>query len=95
MKTLLLLWEVFDYSLQGVKNTFYDEIAFRIELTVTVILILAAMLLSVSLIVSVLLVLIIIEPLNNAVEAAVDRIRTEQHMLSAKAKDPGSAAVFF
>jgi len=52
------------------------------------------MLLSVSLIVSVLLVLIIIEPLNNAVEAAVDRIRTEQHMLSAKAKDPGSAAVF-
>ena len=52
------------------------------------------MLLSVSLIVSVLLVFII-EPLNNVVEAAVDRIRTEQHMLSAKAKDPGSAAVFF
>ena len=80
--------------MQGVKNTFYDEIAFRIELAVTVILILAAMLLSVSLIVSVLLVFII-EPLNNVVEAAVDRIRTEQHMLSAKAKDPGSAAVFF
>ena len=55
MKTLLLLWEVFDYSLQGVKNTFYYEIAFRIELAVAVILIPAAMLLSVSLIVSILL----------------------------------------
>ena len=43
-------------------------------------------------IVSVLLVLII-ELLNTAVEAAVNRISTEQHTLSAKAKDAGSAAV--
>ena len=40
---------------------------------------------------SVLLVLII-ELLNTAVEAAVNRISTEQHTLSAKAKDAGSAA---
>ena len=92
MKTLLLLWKAFDYSLQGVRNTFYDEIAFRIELAVAVILIPAALLLPVSLIVSVLLVLII-ELLNTAVEAAVNRISTEQHTLSAKAKDAGSAAV--
>ena len=26
MKTLLLLWKAFDYSLQGVRNTFYDEL---------------------------------------------------------------------
>ena len=51
MKTLLLLWKAFDYSLQGVRNTFYDEISFRIELAGAVILIPAALLLSVSLIV--------------------------------------------
>ena len=93
MKTLLLLWKAFDYSLQGVRNTFYDEIAFRTELAVAVILIPAALLLPVSLIVSILLVLII-ELLNTALEAAVNRISTEQHTLSAKAKDAGSAAVF-
>ena len=44
------------------------------------------------LIVSVLIVLII-ELLHTLVEAAVNRISTEQHTLSAKAKDAGSAAV--
>ena len=92
MKTLLLFWKAFDYSLQGVRNIFYDETAFRIELAVAVILIPTALLLPVSLIVSVLLVLII-ELLNSAVEAVVNRISTEQHTLSAKAKDAGSAAV--
>ena len=98
MKTLLILWKAFDYSLQGVRNTFYDEIAFRIELAVAVILIPAALLLPVSLIVRVLqivsvLLVLNIELLNTAVEAAVNRISTEQHTLSAKAKDAGSAAV--
>ena len=98
MKTLLLLWETFDDSWQGVRNTFFDEIAFRIELAVAVILIPAALLLPVSLIVRILLIgsvllVLIIELLNTAVEAAVNRISTEQHTLSAKAKDAGSAAV--
>ena len=92
MKKLLHLWKAFDYSWQGVRNTFYDEIAFRIELAVAVILIPASLLLPVLLIVSVLFVLII-ELLNTAVEASVNRISTEQHTLSAKAKDAGSAAV--
>ena len=52
MKTLLLLWEAFDDSWQGVRNTFYDEITFRIELAVAVILIPAALLLTVPLIVA-------------------------------------------
>jgi len=56
MKTLLLLWKAFDYSLQGARNTFYEKIVFRIELAVAVILIPAALLLSVSLIVSILLI---------------------------------------
>ena len=98
MKTLLNLWKAFGYSLKGVRNTFYDEIAFRIELAVAVILIPAALLLPVSLIVCILLIgsvllVLIIELLNTAVEAAVNRISTEQHTLSAKAKDSGSTAV--
>ena len=96
MKTLLPLWKAFDYSWQGVRNTFYDEIAFRIELAVAVILIPAAFLLPVSLIVSILLIVsvllvLIIELLNTAVEAGVNRTPTEQHTLSTKAKDAGSA----
>jgi len=84
MKTLLLFWKAFDYSLQGVRNTFYDDIAFRIELAVAVILIPAALLLSVSLIVSILLIVsvllvLIIELLNTVVETAVNRFSTEQH----------------
>ena len=78
MKTLLLLWKAFDYNLRGVRNTFYDEIAFRIELEVAVILIPAAQLLPVSLIVSVLIILII-ELLNTATEAAVNRISLENN----------------
>ena len=98
MKTLLLLWKAFRYSLQGARNSFYDEIALRIELAVAVILIPAAVLLPVSLIVRILLIVsvllvLIIELLNSAVEATVNRISTEQHPLSAKAKDAGSAAV--
>ena len=98
MKTLLLLWEAFDYSWLGVRNTFYDEITFRIELAVAFKLIPVAMLLPVSLIVRILLIgfvllVLIIELLNSAVEAVVNRISTEQHTLSAKAKDAGSAAV--
>ena len=98
MKTLLLLWKVFDYSLQSIRNTFYDEIAFRIELAVAVILIPAALLMPVPLIVHILLIVsvllvFIIELFNTEVEAAVKRISTEHHTLSAKAKDAGSAAV--
>ena len=99
MKTLLLLWKASDYSLQGLRNTFYYEIAFSIKLAVGVILIPAALLLPVSLIVRILLIvsvlLVLIKKLpNTAVEAAVNRIPTEQHTLSVKAKDAGSAAVF-
>ena len=97
MKTLLLLWKAFDYSLQGVRNTFFDEIASRIELAVAVILITATLLLPVSLIVRILLIgsvllVLIIELLNTADEVALNRIPIEKHTLSAKAKDAGSAA---
>ena len=92
MKILLLLWKSFDYSLQSVRSTFYDEIASRIELTVAVILIPAALLLPVLLIVYVLLVLIL-ELFNTLTEAALNRIYKELHTLSAKEMGTGSAAV--
>ena len=96
MQTLLLFWKAFYHSLQGVRNKFYDEIAIHIELAVAVILIPAALLLLFSLIVRILLIgsvllVLIIELLNTAVETAVNSICREQHTLSAKAKDAGSA----
>ena len=74
MKTLLPLWRAFGYSLQGVRNTFHDEIAFRIELSFVVISVPPTLLLPVSLIVRILLILsvllvLIIELLNTTVEA--------------------------
>lgn len=41
------------------------------------------------------LLILIIELLNSALEAVVDRIGTEHHELSGRAKDMGSAAAFF
>ena len=69
MKILLLLWKSFDYSLQSVRSTFYDEIDFHIELAVAFILIPTAMLLPVTLIVHIFLIVsvllvFIIELLN-------------------------------
>jgi len=98
MKTLLLLWKAFDYSLQGVRNTFFDEIAYHIEFSVAVILIPAALQLPVSLIVRIFLIVsallvLIIELINTAVGVAVNRISTEQNTLSVKVKDAVSAAV--
>jgi diacylglycerol kinase (ATP) len=42
-----------------------------------------------------LFLVVIVELLNSAIEAVVDRIGTEHHNLSGQAKDMGSAAVFF
>ena len=72
--------------------------AFRIELTAPVILILTALILSVSPIVLIMLVgsvflVLIVELLNTGIETIVNRISAEQHHLSGMAKDAGSVAV--
>ena len=95
MKALLHLWKAFVFSLQGIRKTFYDEIAFRIELAVAVILIPAALLLLFSLIVRIFLILsvllvLFIELFKTAVGPTVNRISTEQNTLSTKAKDAGA-----
>ena len=89
----------FIYSFDGLAAAFRHEDAFRQELFVAAILVPAVFFLPASgtgralMIASVLLVLIV-ELLNSAVEAAVDRISPEEHPLAKRAKDIGSAAVF-
>jgi diacylglycerol kinase (ATP) len=86
------------YSLHGLASAFRHEDAFRQEVFLAAVLIPIALLLDVGgpgkalMIASVLLVLIV-ELLNSAIEAAVDRISFDQHRLSKRAKDIGSAAV--
>lgn len=86
------------YSLEGLRAAFRHEDAFRQEVFLTAILLPLAIYVDVSaveralMIFSILLVLIV-ELLNSAVEAAVDRISLENHALAKRAKDIGSAAV--
>lgn len=88
----------FGYSVQGFASAFRHEDAFRQEVLLAAVLIPVALVLDTGgigkalMIASVLLVLIV-ELLNSAIEAAVDRISLDRHSLSKRAKDLGSAAV--
>ena len=86
------------YSAEGLGAAFRHEDAFRQEVIAAVLLLPLALWLGNSgveralMVFSVLLVLIV-ELLNSAVEATVDRISLENHALAKRAKDIGSAAV--
>ncbi len=86
------------YSIEGLRAAYRHEDAFRQEVLLAMLLIPLALFLPASglgkalMIASVLLVLIV-ELLNSAVEATVDRVSLEQHRLAKRAKDIGSAAV--
>lgn len=88
----------FKHSYDGLRCTWRSESAFRQESVLAVILIPAAVFIPIDavghamLIASVLLVLLV-ELLNSAIEAVVDRISLDRHELSRQAKDCGSAAV--
>ena len=92
------LWNAFHYSLAGFTAAYQNEDAFRQESLLAAVLIPLALFLPAGavgkalMIASVLLVLIV-ELLNSAVEATVDRISLEDHQLAKRAKDIGSAAV--
>ena len=92
------VWNALHYSMAGLQAAFRHEDAFRQELLLSGLLISASFFLPVSglgralMIGSVFLVLIV-ELLNSAVEAVVDRVSLEHHILSKRAKDVGSAAV--
>ncbi len=86
------------YSIDGLRAAWRHEHAFRQELMVAVPGIVIALLLPVSplkqlTLVAVLLLVLIVELLNSAIEAVVDRVSLERHALSKNAKDLGSAAV--
>lgn len=88
------------YSWQGIRAGFTHEAAFREECLLAVILIPVALLLPVTPLEKVILInsvlfLLLVEILNSAVEAVVDRIGMEIHPLAGRAKDMGSAAVLF
>jgi len=91
------LWHAGSYSLAGL-HTAWDEAAFRQESLVAAVLLPAAFLvgrtwLETAMLASVVVLVLIVELLNSAVEAAIDRIGPEWHELSRQAKDLGSAAV--
>jgi|TARA_Y100000588_G_scaffold129689_3_gene142105 diacylglycerol kinase (ATP) len=86
------------YSINGLKSAFKTEAAIRQELALCGIFIPLALILDVSkveqiLMIASLVLVFILELLNSAIEAVVDRIGTEHHELSGKAKDIGSATV--
>lgn len=88
----------FTYSMAGFKAAWQNEHAFRQEMLVVVIGTVTALSLKISafeklMLVAVLVFVLIVELINSALEAVVDRISLEQHPLSKNAKDLGSAAV--
>ena len=85
------------YSMAGLRAAIIGEAAFRQLLLLSAVLIPLACLLNVSaleraVLLLVVFVALIVELLNSAIEAVVDRISLELHPLSKQAKDMGSAA---
>lgn len=86
------------YSWQGLRAAWQHEAAFRQEAIAALVAIAIACWLDVDAITRVLLIgsvvlVVIVEILNSAIEAVVDRIGQERHPLAGRAKDMGSAAV--
>ena len=88
------------YSMKGIKAGLINEAAFRQEAFLSVCMIIAAVFIAKDVVQFILLLLgpflvMTVEILNSAIESVVDRIGNEYHELSGRAKDMGSAAVFF
>ncbi|AFH93539.1 TPA: diacylglycerol kinase [Providencia stuartii] len=87
------------YSLKGLKAAWVNEAAFRQESVAAILAVIIALWLDVSyidrlLLISSVVLVAIVELINSAIEAVVDRVGSEYHELSGRAKDIGSAAVF-
>ena len=88
----------FGYSYEGLKSAYRSEAAFRQELVLLLIGIPAAFMVSDSplaraMMVGSLLLIVLVEIINTAIEATIERISSEIHPLSKTVKDLGSAAV--
>ena len=87
------------YSWLGFKAAFKHEAAFRQELALCIVLVPAALYFGPTrsdkaILVASLVFILLVEILNSALEAVVDRHGDEIHPLAGRAKDMGSAAVF-
>lgn len=87
------------FSMKGLKAAWIHEAAFRQELILAAIMLPIALLVDITsverlLLIMTLFIVLIVELLNSAIEAVVDRIGDEIHKLSGQAKDIASAAVF-
>lgn len=87
-----------DASIKGARYVFENEAAFRQEISLAAISIVTCLFacddwFSLLAVISSWLMVLIVEILNTAIEAVVDRISLEQHPLSGAAKDLGSLAV--
>lgn len=86
------------YSAKGLKAAFKHEAAIRQELAMLILAIALVCVFDLSvveriLMLGVVVLVFIVELINSAIEAVVDRIGVEHHELSGRAKDIGSAAV--
>lgn len=92
------IWRALLYSRRGLREAWRHEHAFRQELILVLCLAPVIVLVPVSLaeraaMAATLLLVLIVELLNSAIEAVVDRVSLDHHPLSGRAKDMGSAAV--
>ena len=92
-------WLATKYSWMGAKAAYREEPAFQYEVHAAGVLIPLAIWLADSLagaaaMIAAVLFVMLVELINSAIEAIVDRIGPERHELSGRAKDLGSAAVF-
>lgn len=96
-KGLHRLWHAGMYSLQGLRAAWHEK-AFRLEAIWAMVLLPAAFgvgshWLEVAALIACVVLVLVVELLNSAIEATVDRVGLEWHALAKKAKDLGSAAV--
>ena len=92
-------WRAFLWSMQGLRATWAIESSFRLEVYLFVLLAPLALWLTPlgverAILIGSMMVVLMIEVLNSAVEAVVDRWGPEHNELAGRAKDMGSAAVF-
>lgn len=99
-KGLTRLWNALGYSRDGIKAAWANEAAFREEILLAAIAIPLAIYwgktgVDRSLLIGSIILILIVEILNSAIEAVVDKASPEMHELAKRAKDMGSAAVLF
>ncbi len=92
------IFSALTYSIDGFKAAWNHEHAFRQELVLVILGAVVALSLKISaveklVLIAVLVLVLIVELINSALEAVVDRVSLERHPLSKNAKDLGSAAV--